>query len=175
MSLLRLRSSLAVLVFAAGLAGCYAAPRPSIYNRMRSFDEAEYAAFSGNGTASISGQAFMKTRGGDVKYGAGETVTLNPVTTYSTEWWTVAVQRGVSMSEPDPRTSAYNRVATADGQGRFEFKGLPAGEYFVACSISWEYAGYRGYARRTGGTVGARVKVGPGEKTEVILQPVSYQ
>ncbi len=38
------------------------------------FPEAEYATLKMNGTAVIRGQAFLKTRGGDVKTAAGNEV-----------------------------------------------------------------------------------------------------
>lgn len=163
---------------AIAISGCaYTAPRPTpTYQRMRSFDEAEYGPYAGKGTASISGQAFLKTRGGEVKYAAGEVVFMNPVTTYSKEWWTIAIQRGLPMSQADARVDAYARETTADGEGRFKFEGLQPGDYYVACSVSWEYvAGFTaGYARRrtTGGMVGARVSVTSGEHRNVILEPV---
>lgn len=156
--------------------GCaYTAPQPSPpYQRMRTFEVSEYEPYAAKGTATISGQAFLKTQGGDVKYGAGETVILNPVTTYSKEWWSVSVERGRNMSEPDSRTASYSRTTTADGEGRFKFEGLPAGEFYVACSVTWQYvAGTRyAYRKTTGGMVGAQVTVGAGEHKDVILQLV---
>jgi hypothetical protein len=155
--------------------GCaYTAPAPSIYQRAQTFNEAEYAPYAGEGTASISGQAFLKTRGGDVKYGAGETVVLHPVTAYSKEWWTASIESGRKMSEADARASATMRTVTADGEGRFKFEKLPAGEYYIACSVSWQYVagGRYAYSKTTGGMVGAQVKVGAGEHQDVILQLV---
>jgi hypothetical protein len=47
----------------------------------------EYAAFEQPGRGSIAGQAFLTTRGGDVKMGAGRTVTLDPATRYARAWY----------------------------------------------------------------------------------------
>jgi hypothetical protein len=157
------------------IGGCaYTAPAPSIHRRVQTVNEAEYTPYMGEGTASISGQAFLKTRGGDVKYGAGEAVVLQPVTTYSKEWWTVSIESGKRMSEPDPRAAAATRSVTADGEGRFKFEKLPAGEYYIACSVSWQYVTGRrnAYRATTGGMVGAQVRVGPAEHRDVILKLV---
>lgn len=51
------------------------------------FQESEYLALPKTGTATIIGQAFLKTRGGDVKTAAGNEILLNPVTSYSLQWY----------------------------------------------------------------------------------------
>ena len=74
--------------------GC-ATMQPQRVPRTAVFNEDEYATYAGDGTATITGQAFVKTRGGDVKFGAGNKVFLNPVTTYSTEWYQKYVIGGI--------------------------------------------------------------------------------
>lgn len=154
-----MRLAFAVLLVAL-LSGC-------IYPRLATFDESEYAPYAKPGTGSISGQAFLKTRGGDVKYGAGNEVVLNPVTTYSTEWFQQAVLQNRRLKPADARTDNYHWVTIADGQGNFRFDNLPAGEYFVACGIAWQVG-----ASATGDWVHARVTLREGEHVErVILKP----
>jgi hypothetical protein len=160
-----MKSTMFVAAVAVSLiaSSCQAPP----YQRTAPFDPGEYAPYERSGTASISGQAFMKTRGGDVKYGAGNDVYLNPRTTYSTEWYEHAVKLQQRLSPPDERTEKYSKVVTADGEGRFTFAGLPAGTYYIACSISWLVDAYT----YTGGAVSAVVTVGDAEaKTGVILR-----
>jgi hypothetical protein len=148
------------------LAGCAATGVK--HQRLQSFDESEYAPYSQKGTAVIEGQAFMRTAGGDVKYAAGSIVAMNPVTTYSREWWDTAVVKGQNMAEADSRANDYHWSTTADGEGRFSFENLPAGEYYIACGVSWKVSSYR----TSGGAIGAQVKVSDGEHVRVILQPV---
>jgi hypothetical protein len=128
--------SLMSLTLASGCAPRHYAPR--IYQLSAPFIPEEYQPYRSPGTSTISGQAFMKTRGGDVKLGAGSAVVLCPVTTYSREWFQVRVLQDVPTSTPDERTAQFTRTAIADSQGRFRFSGLPAGEYFIACYIRWE-------------------------------------
>ena len=50
------------------------------------FNSSEFSRFDGVGKATIEGQAFAKTRGGDIKYPAGDAVYLVPATTHTTDW-----------------------------------------------------------------------------------------
>jgi hypothetical protein len=58
------------------LAACVAQP----YKMTRAFDAAEYQAALAPGAGKITGQLFARTVGGEVKYGAGSTVYLYPMT-----------------------------------------------------------------------------------------------
>lgn len=144
-----------------GCAGSLANP----VARTAPYIEEEYAPYVGDGTATITGQAFLKTRGGDVKYGAGNTVVLNPVTAYSSEWFQKAVLEGKAMREPDPRTTAHTRTTTADGEGRFKFANIPSGEYYIACPISWQVGAYSS----SGGVAYAHISVQEGETVDVVV------
>lgn len=143
------------------------APRNAMYV------ESEYAPYREPGTAVITGQAFAKTRGGEVKFGAGNTVVMNPVTSYSDEWWARAVRVGEHLEDPDPRIISFSSQATADGEGRFKFERLPAGDYYIACWIRWETGG--GYGSNDQAVcVGKKVHVDSGQTIDVILPTVSY-
>jgi hypothetical protein len=132
-----------------------------------SFTESEFAPYEASGKSAITGQAFLKTRGGDVKYGAGCTVTLLPVTSYTTEIRQRATIAGEHIGPEDPRLNKYRRSTVADGSGNFEFKNLPAGKYYLSCPIYWEVAGY--VSHTTGGVVIGETQVGEGESVKVIL------
>ena len=134
---------------------------------MTVFNEQEFAPYAKKGTSSIAGQAFLKTRGGEVRYGAGDTVMLVPVTSYSTELWRLALT-GKTPSQYDVRYANYIKKVTADGMGNFEFNEIPAGEYYMECPIFWEVAGKYGM-ERTGARIRTQVKVADGEKLKVIL------
>src|SRR5687768_1693847 len=91
------------------------------------FVQSEYDPFALEGTGSISGEAFLKTRAGDVKLGAGEMVLLNPVTSYSTEWYERCIGSGESLEPADERVKPYSRQVIVDSKGSFRFDKLPAG------------------------------------------------
>lgn len=131
-----------------------------------SFDESEFHKFAGNGTSTITGQAFLKTQGGDVKFGAGDTVSLIPITPYTTEAW--QAERNGEQPQTDPRLQKYIRTVIADGSGDFEFQNVPAGDYYIECPIYWEVPGdYT--TERTGGVAYAQTHVDDGKTVKVIV------
>ena len=134
------------------------------------FPSAEYQALTRTGTGIVRGQAFLKTRGGDVKVSAGNAVILNPVTSYSMEWYEKSYVHGIPLVQADPRLSDYLRMQTADGSGRFTFKDVPPGEYFVTTRVMWDApTGYKGSLQRQGGWITKRITVNDGADVEVIV------
>lgn len=128
------------------------------------FDPAEYARYAGTGPGIIEGQAFLVTAGGDVKYGAGREVWINPVTKYSTEWFKRAVIGRERLAAADPAVPEA-RKAVADGEGRFRFTDLPLGDYYIACYIDWQVTPYV----RSGGTARAVVSLKDGRPVSAIV------
>lgn len=160
------------VVLALGLGWFCGCALPSPQPRRAVFDETEYAPYAGEGSCAIEGQAFLKTRAGDVKYGAGNDVWLNPVTTYSREWFERNVIGHEALEPADPRVERYARKTVADGEGRFRFEKLPPGEYYIACWIVWEYveAGMNtAFLMPTGGAAHTQVKVREGETVKVVV------
>lgn len=159
------------LSLAALLVGC-AVPvqNPPAPARRMPFPEAEYLALPKTGIATVRGQAFLTTRAGDVKTAAGKRVLLNPVTSYSLEWYERSYLPGARIEDPDPKLDAFIRTQIADGSGRFVFKNVPAGEYFITTTVTWEApTGYQGALQDQGGIVSKRIKVNAGEEVEVIV------
>lgn len=159
-----------MLAFLLLLGSCGCAPvAVQPINRIP-FPEDEYKQLASVGSATIKGQAFLKTRGGDVKTAAGNEVLLNPVTSYSNQWYEVSYLKNVPLTEPDPRLIQYVKKQVADADGRFTFENVPPGEYYVTTMVSWEApVGYKGALVPQGGFVARKVTVKDGEKVEVIL------
>lgn len=170
------------LIVAVVLPGCFAAMippshEPVVYQRTAKFSETEYAPYGRSGGATIEGQAFAMTRGGDSKKCAGRQVILHPATSYSTEWFEHAVlQEEIVQPIGDVRLGQYQRTTTSDADGRFVFENVPAGAYFVTCRVSWEVArtvcmgrGCYTTGDEQGGTVYARVTVAEGARVRVVV------
>jgi hypothetical protein len=155
--------AIALLFFALG--GCVSVTpqqRTAVYN------PSELVPYSKTGSAKIVGQAFLKTVGGDVKYGAGDTVWLHPVTSLTNEWFTKHIVQGVPLAAGNPHSDDFRRQAIADAEGRFEFDGLPPGDYYLTCSITWGVPSDIG-TMPTGGIAYAKVSVRNGETTKAIV------
>ncbi|MFN0149619.1 MAG: carboxypeptidase-like regulatory domain-containing protein [bacterium] len=161
-------TTVATVALSLTLAGCFTQMRGPAARTMW-FREEEYDPYRVPGDASIEGQAFLKTRGGDVKYGAGNEVVLNPATSYSSEWYDRSVVRGEALEAPDLRATSFVRTMIADGEGRFRFENLTPGDYYLACRIVWEVPGSAFSQNYTGGIAHAEAHVDSGKTTKVIL------
>ena len=100
----------------------------------------EYQPYLAAGNATITGQAFLTQRGGDVVKAAGRTVTLDPATSVGNEWWEKVVTDRYDQSETPPSTAFQQarRTTTADADGRFRFSDLPPGKYYLHTVVTWE-------------------------------------
>lgn len=156
---------LASAVLAIGLlAGCVQPIQP--YN-LGHFPALEYDALKREGTGTVTGQLFLKTVGGDVKFGAGEEVILLPVTSYSQK-----IEEAYNQNRPlgnmDSRLKMYNKTTQADGNGNFTFSAVPAGDYYAAGKVNWQAPTPYGLSTQ-GGYVMRRVSVSEGQTSKIIL------
>ena len=172
-----------------------------VFNRMTiktTFDKKEYEPYSKNGSGKISGQLFAKTRGGDIKQGAGEYVYLFPATAYvkdiisqlRTKEQPALEQFGLLKEQCDPMwvnslRTPINAVfdstfqsdvicklakqVQCDGSSGFEFTNLPAGEYYVEAAISWVITS--GPNGSSGATIRRFVTVKDGENSKIVMTP----
>jgi len=132
-------------------------------------DAAEYRAFLQGGAAELRGQAFLTTRGGEVRVAAGRVVTLDPATTYAREWFR---RFGADVARfdavpPDTTFIKARKTTTANAEGRFRFSGLAPGDYIVRTTVTWEVG-----SEMQGGVVAALVSVKEGQTEEVVLNQV---
>ena len=158
-----MKTKLFPLILALAFSGCEA-PQ----SRTSTYKAAEYARYAGTGTAKITGQAFLKTVGGDVKYAAGNRVWLYPATSMTTEWYEKVIKGGHPLKAGDERMMQHSKMTLGDGTGNFEFDSVVAGDYYVVSQVSWGVPnGY--FVNYTGGAVHAKVHVNDGEMKRVIL------
>ncbi len=149
---------------AAFFIGCVAT-QPT-WNQTTNQSESEYKPYMRTGTGSVTGQAFFVQRGGVVVMAAGRTITLDPATSTGKEWWAKA-GKNWSLRSTTPTSQNFKkarRKTVADAEGRFKFKGLPSGNYFIRTDVTW-MAG----SSIQGGLVGKQIVVKNGRVTELIL------
>ncbi len=135
------------------------------------FNPGEYSSYGKAGTGRISGQAFTKTRGGDVKFAAGNVVLLTPKTTTSRAWLEYAASSGFDPDLLGPRVWRYTLKTIADGNGNFTFRKVGPGTYYVVTYVAWQY----GVREREGVEVilATQVTVQRGAKLDnIILEPI---
>ncbi len=160
----------AALGLCLGAAGCMTAV-PPVLDRREPFVDADYAPYRGDGTSEVSGRAIARARSGGYIYAAGDTVYLFPATPYTDEWWQRTMVEGSYLTSPDPRSLSYMRTTVADDEGRFQFRSLPSGDYYVVCIVTWPDA-EEGRPRQVA-NLGKRVKVQGGERAEAALELIS--
>jgi hypothetical protein len=139
------------------------------------FDPGAAAFIQTKGTATITGQAFLRRNDGIVVYGAGSTVQLIPKTAYSDARIAAMFKGGsvapadmlmgteVTVKDEDPRFAQYTRTTVANGEGRFTFTDVPDGNYYITAPVIWmvEYA--------QGGTLLEPVSVVGGQSVDVVM------
>lgn len=134
------------------------------------FPLAEYEALPKEGTGVVTGQVFLRTVGGEVRYGAGSDVWLNPVTSYSTHWFENDYSKpGTRLMPPDTRQDAYIPETQADGHGNFRFENVPPGDYYLTSEVVWHVPLGRFSSTPQGGVISKRITVENDSETRVML------
>lgn len=142
------------------------------------FNPLEVAYINRSGPASISGQAFVRQRGGGIVTCAGEAVDLVPAGQFATERITqiygssqggfINALQGVSQANVPPEYLSMVRRATCDAQGNFEFRGVANGSYYILTSVLWTVGNQ---IIPEGGGLSQRVEIRNGQSQSVILSP----
>lgn len=151
---------------AALFSGCANIHTP-VWSQSNAESEAEYIRFMAKGTGSLVGQAFLTQNSGNVVKAAGRTVTLDPLTRTGINWWNEAGKYYFNRNLTPPQSENFikaRRTTVADGDGKFEFRNLPSGNYAVSTTVTWQ-AGYD----TQGGVVGQPVEIKDNEETKAIL------
>ena len=146
----------ALLLSGCGPLPTFKPPAPVSMEPFSKFDEAALQAGMKKGHAIVKGQAFSKTVGGDIKYGAGNEVRLYPDTPYVSEC--IIITKGGVTSGCFDKIRPYARTVSADGEGRFEFDDVAPGKYVATSLILWGVPGPYG-VETTGGIVEGHLTV----------------
>ncbi len=111
------------------VAGCAAQRMP--------FPEREYADLDPRGDKTVKGTLFLVDQFEERQVGDGSEVTLEPLTSYSEQWYEVCYLRGKTIQKPDPRYSEYVMRTEADEKGNFSFRNVGVGEYLLTGPVYW--------------------------------------
>ncbi len=96
-----------------------------------SFPEDEYRRLSKSGNATIKGSIYVSDAYGKKTYGKQTRLYLNPVTSYSRQWYSESYIGGYKMAKADKRLYNYLKFTASNAQGKFAFYGVPSGTYYA--------------------------------------------
>ncbi len=107
-----------------------------IMERM-TFPEDEYRGIKKTGRSTVSGKIYLiNSNTEEVILGKNLKLYLNPVTSYSRQWYNESYLSGYKMSEVDRRLYNYLKYTSSNDSGEFDFYGIAQGDYYLIGSIS---------------------------------------
>lgn len=121
------------------------------------FPVAEYTRLPRKGRGTISGKIYINDLYGSPVYGGGTRLYLNPVTSYSEQWYEVSYLGGNKMEKADGRLFNYLKFTAANSNGKFSFYGVPSGSYYLIGTVKCGTA--CGYEREKSIRIATRVSV----------------
>ena len=100
-----------------------------------SFPADEYRQLKTSGDATVKGTISILYNGREIP-GKQTKLYLNPVTSYSNQWYRESYLGGHSMGKSDPRLFNYLKFTASNAAGQFAFYGIPAGRYYVVGTVT---------------------------------------
>jgi hypothetical protein len=125
--------------------------------------------------ANISGEVFVKIKTGEIRKASDATIYLIPVTDYSREWFDHHIVHSQTVTGKDPRSFPSVRAASVDTEGHFLFQHIPAGSYYLTCTVQYQRSNFRlgrmNFGLRTPerSEAYAEITVAPGQKADIIV------
>ena len=131
------------------------------------FPVEEYRHLRKKGRSTVSGKVYLTNRlaGEEIKK-AKIKLWLNPVTSYSRQWYNEVYLGGNKLTKIDKRLFNYLKFTYSSSDGSFNFFGVPTGEYYLTATIKCSVE--CGYRENKSVLLVKKIYVGRG-KTEVDL------
>lgn len=108
------------------------------------FPVEEYKYVSKRGRSTVTGTVYLENSYSSVQVkGQKLKLWLNPVTSYSRQWYEESYLGGYKLSKTDKRLYNYLNFTYSDNTGKFSFFGVAAGDYYLTATMSCgEECGY---------------------------------
>ncbi len=101
------------------------------------FPEEEYRLLRRTGRSTVSGKVYLvNSTSEDIILGKKIKLYLNPITSYSRQWYEESYLGGYKMSAVDKRLYNYLKFTSSNESGEFDFFGIAPGDYYLIASIS---------------------------------------
>lgn len=100
------------------------------------FPAQEYARLKKRGYSTVIGTVYLEnSNSGEKIVGQKVKLWLNPVTSYSNQWYQEDYLGGYKLSEIDKRIFNYMKLEYSKSDGTFRFSGIPKGDYYLVGSV----------------------------------------
>ena len=99
------------------------------------FPASEYYSLARSGRGTIKGSIYVNDLYESRVVGAGTRLYLNPVTSYTEQWYEESYLGGHKMEKADARLFNYLKFTAADSSGNFAFYGVPNGSYYLIGTV----------------------------------------
>ena len=97
----------------------------------------EYKRIRKVGRSTVTGKVFLANSYTSTNVmGKKVKLYLNPVTSYSEQWYQESYLSGYKMSKSDPRLYNYLKFTMSNGEGKFNFFGVPSGQYYLVGTMT---------------------------------------
>jgi len=97
----------------------------------------EYRQLKKIGRNTVHGKVYLENSINDEKVlGRNIELFLNPVTSYSKQWYNQSYLGGYKLTPPDKRLFNYLKSTKSDENGEFDFFGVPRGDYYLIGRIT---------------------------------------
>jgi len=101
------------------------------------FPADEYRQLRKIGQNTVHGKVYLANSINDEKVlGRKIELFLNPITSYSKQWYNQSYLGGYKLTPPDKRLFNYLKSTKSDENGEFSFFGVPKGEYYLIGRIT---------------------------------------
>ena len=107
------------------------------------FPISEYNRLARTGKGTVKGTIYVRDYYDKRVLGTSTRLYLNPITSYSEQWYEESYLGGYKMQAADPRLFNYLKFTASDKNGRFAFYGVPSGSYYLIGTVKCgEECGY---------------------------------
>jgi len=148
----------------------YVESKSQIIERM-SFPVDEYKRIPRRGSNTVSGKIYLENSHSSLEIkGKKIKLWLNPVTSYSRQWYQESYLGGYKLSKTDKRLYNYLKFTYSDNSGKFNFFGVPSGDYYLTGTM--KCAEECGYSKSKSIRLVREISVGRGVTTVNLMKNV---
>jgi hypothetical protein len=106
-------------------------------SRQTAFNPADFSGALRKGSGTVTGRVSVDTQNHGPIQPRYQPIILVPVNAYTTENVQRRFINGENLQVADKRLLQYERTTQTDADGRFTFRGVPAGDYYIEGELPW--------------------------------------